>query len=142
MKKSLLFSLLCILLVSTSCVSQKSSDSFLVKPNNIRFEVSMQDLDCLGTITVEMEYKKYGFITKIYTINGEPYNPRQYQTTSIAHKVSLGSLGKINKALYKVHEQYPDADYVLPTYRNKEVQYMNGGKIIKETLTVKVYKIK
>lgn len=142
MKKSLLFSLLCILLVSTSCVSQKSSDSFLVKPNNIRFEMSMQDLDCLGTMTVEVEYKKYGLITKIYTVNGEPYNPRYYNATTLSYRTPIDVQSQMSKALYKVHEQYPDADYVLPTYHNKEVQIMNGGKIIKETLTVKVYKIK
>jgi hypothetical protein len=48
----------------------------------------------------------------------------------------------MDKALYKVHEQYPNADYILPTFHKKEVQYMNGGRIVKETLTVKAYKIK
>ena len=142
MKKSIIFCLLCILMVGTSCVSQINTSSYLVKPDRVRLEVTMQDLECIGTMDVQIEYKKYGLITKIYTINGEKYNPRQYATTSL----SCNTLGKglvyMDKALYKVHEQYPNADYILPTFHKKEVQYMNGGRIVKETLTVKAYKIK
>lgn len=142
MKKSILFSLLCLLLLGTSCVSQRNSGSYLVEPDQVRLEVNMQDLECLGTMDVEIEYKKYGLITKIYTVNGEKYDPRHYQTTSLARKNWFDGLFMMDKALYKVHEQYPEADYVLPTFHKKDVQYMLGGRIIKETLTVKAYKIK
>ena len=88
----------------------------------------MQDLECLGTMNVEIEYKKYGLITKIYTVNGEKYDPRHYQTTSLARKNWFDGLFMMDKALYKVSEQYPDADYVLPNgviavEKNTEVAY-------------------
>ncbi|MGN1239799.1 MAG: hypothetical protein ACI4TV_02870 [Paludibacteraceae bacterium] len=143
MKKCLYITLLALLTIgATSCVSQKNQSNYIIKPDQIRLEVNMSDLQLLGTTTVEMEYKQYGIITKIYTINGQPYNPRNYSTTSLSAK--HGSyVGKMEKALYKVHDEFPGADYVMPTFHTKEVQYMQGGgKIIKETIVVKAYKIK
>lgn len=101
MKKSFLFTLLAVLALTTSCVSQKNNSGFAVKPNEVRLEIGMDDLTYLGTVNVEIEYKKYGAITKIYTVNGTNYDPRYFTETTI--------IGKTKGALFakrKVHEKF------------------------------------
>lgn len=141
MKKSFLFTLLAVLALTTSCVSQKNNSGFAVKPNEVRLEIGMDDLTYLGTVNVEIEYKKYGAITKIYTVNGTNYDPRYFTETTLSVKLPMGA-GMLQKALYKVQDTYPDAEFAIPVNHRKEVMYMNGGRIIKETMAVKTYKLK
>lgn len=143
MKKSFLFTLLAVLALTTSCVSTKNSSDFAVKlnPDEVRLRIGMDDLAYIGTVNVEVEYKQYGVITKIYTVNGVNYDPRHFTETSLTVKLPAGA-GILKKALYKVQDTYPEADFAIPFNHRKEVMYMNGGRIIKETMSVKTYKLK
>ena len=141
MKKSFLFTLLALLALTTSCVSQKNNAGFAVKPNEVRLEIGMDDLTFLGTGNVEIEYKKYGAITKIYTVNGTNYDPRNFTETTLSVRLPMGA-NMLQKALYKVQDTYPDAEFAIPVCHKKEVMYMNGGRIIRETMSVKTYKLK
>jgi len=141
MKKSLLFILPVLLTLTTSCVSQKNNAGFAVNPDEVRLEIGMDDLTYLGTVSVEIEYKQYGAITKIYTVNGTDYDPRHFTETTLSVKLPAGA-NLIRKALYKVQDTYPDAEFAIPVNHRKEVMYMNGGRIIKETMSVKTYKLK
>lgn len=130
-----------VALFATSCVSQRSIKSYF-NPDEVRVEMNMDDFEYMGSVSVSAEYKTYGLCVKTISLNGEAYNPRQYTTTDF----SLGDRTKyskeIRKALYKVTEMYPDADYIVPTVYNKTIDHMIGGRIINETLTIKVYRFK
>lgn len=130
-----------VALTATSCVSQRSSKSYF-SPDEVRVEMNMDDFEYMGQVSVSAEYKTYGLCVKVISLNGETYNPRQYTTTDF----SLGRRAKyskeIRKALYKITETYPEADYIVPTVYNKTIDHMIGGRIINETLTVKVYRFK
>lgn len=132
--------LLFIAVLGTSCVSQHSVDTnySALHPDLVRLNLTMADYQYLGDVTIEMEYKTYFGIPKILTINGQPYDPRFYRETNIcfSQKVRLGIL---KKALFKVTDTYPNADYLVPATSTDIVEHMMGGRIHKRTMTVKAY---
>ena len=135
--------LLFVAAIGTSCVSQHKVERNYseFRPNIVRLNLTMDDYQYLGDVTIDVEYKTYlGIFRKILTVNGEPYDPRFYTNTDIAfgRKVKLGLL---NKALYKVTATYPDADYLVPVSFNDIVEHMPAGRIHKCSLSVKAYAI-
>lgn len=129
-----------IVLFTTSCVSQKTATTYTYQPEKV-LKIEMSDMTYLGNVTIEVEYKTYGLITKIYTVNGTAYDPRFYSETKLVSASSNYSK-YLNKAMYKVQEVYPEAEYILPVVEKKQIEYMNGGRIIKETMVVRAYKLK
>lgn len=144
MKRTLYAWLLALpLLILSSCVSQqninKNYGSF--RPDQIRLEMSMADYNYLGDVTVEVEYKTYlGIFHKLLTVNGEPYNPRFVTKTNIRMNQRV-SLGYMKKALYKVTDLYPNADFILPVSEQEIIEHMPMGRIKKRTMTFKVFAI-
>lgn len=134
--------LLFVAVLGTSCVSQKKVDKNFsdFRPDVVRLNLTLDDYQYLGDITVDVEYKTYFGIQKIYTVNGEPYDPRFYRETHISFGRNI-NLGPLSKALYKVTDTYPNADFVVPAGFTDNVEYMAGGRIHHRTMTVKVYAI-
>lgn len=131
------------LLLMSSCVSQQKFSSTFFKPDRIRLELSMQDMTYLGDVTVSVTYKRYfGIFVKTLQINGDNYNPRYQQKARFALNANIGCDPRLKKALYKVQEVYPDADYIIPASFNETVDKMIGGRIVTEQMRVKVYKLK
>ncbi len=127
----------------SSCVNHHVATKTFFKTDEVRLEMSMQDMEYLGTVTVNAEYKTYlGIFTKGLTINDQLYDTRNYTKTHLANVSSSQYSKFITKALYKVTDTYADADYVIPTSHKKDVEHMIGGRIIKESLTLKVYRLK
>lgn len=127
----------------SSCVSHHAVNKTYFRPDEVRLELNMQDMEYVGQVTVETEYKRYlGLLIKMLTINGEPYNSRQYTISDLALNPYVHCSKYIQKALYKVTDTYPEADYAIPTFYKKEVEHMFGGKIIKESMIIKVYRLK
>lgn len=134
--------LLFMAVIGTSCVSQKKVDKNFsdFRPQVTRLELTMDDYQYLGDVTVEVEYKTHLGAPRIYTVNGEKYDPRFYRETQIAFGRNI-KLGPLSKALYKVTDTYPDADFLVPAAFTDEVQYMLGARFHHRTMTVKVYAI-
>jgi len=134
--------LLFMAVIGTSCVSQKKVDTNYsdFRPRVTRLELTMDDYQYLGDVTVEVEYKTYFGIPKIYTVNGEKYDPRFRRQTNIAFGRPV-KLGPLSKALYKITDTYPDADYILPCSYADNIEYMNAGRIHHRSLKVKVFAI-
>lgn len=131
-----------VTLLVTSCVSQHSVNRTYapLTPDVVRLNVTMEDYVYLGEQTVEVTYKTYlGIFRKVLTINGEDYNPRYYRSTYLALNRSVRVNSIMRKALYKVADTYPGADYIMPVTHDIEVKHMLGGRITKETMTIKVF---
>lgn len=136
--------LLLVAVLGTSCVSQHNVERNYseFRPDIVRLNLTMDDYQYLGDVTIDVEYKTYlGIFRKILTVNGEPYNPRFYTNTRIALGKNVKCLGALHKALYKVTATYPNADYIMPASYSDEVQHMLGGRIHKRSMTLKVYAI-
>lgn len=122
-------------------VSGVQSTSFV--PDYVRIEANINDYAQLGESTVTLEYRKYlGFINKIDKVNGEDYNFRDVKIIELEGKTNIKLNGDIKKALYKVVEEYPNADYYVPVMKQTEVERMFLGKYIKESVILKAYKLK
>lgn len=145
MKKYLYIIVATLSLLMTSCVSQREVNrnySSPFRPNVIRLDMTMDDYEYLGQVTVEVEYKLYlGIFKKNLTINGENYNPRQFRVTNL-NLYPYSNTSVFRKALYKVVDLYPNADYIVLASKQKEIQHMFGGRIVKETMTVKVFSVR
>jgi hypothetical protein len=113
------------------------------KPDQVRLYMTMADYQYLGDVTVDVEYTTYlGIFRKIKTVNGEPYDPRFYHVTNIGFRGNINrKLGALKKALYKVTETYPNADYIMPASYNDVVEHMFGGRTHKRSMVVKVYAV-
>ncbi len=137
--------LLFVAVLGTSCVSQHNVERNYseFKPDQVRLYMTMDDYQYLGDVTIDVEYTTYlGIFRKIRTVNGEPYDPRFYHETHIGFKGNIdASLGALHKALYKVTETYPNADYIMPASYNDVVEHMFGGRHHKRSMVVKVYAV-
>lgn len=122
-------------------VSGVQSTSFT--PDYVRVDANINDYVQLGEITVTVESREYlGFINKIDKINDEDYNFRDVKIVKLEGKTNIKLNGDIKMALYKVIEEYPNADYYVPVMKQTEVERMFLGKYIKESVTLKAYKLK
>ncbi len=135
--------LMLVLLMLTSCVSQHTINRHSYRPDVVHLKMTMDDYEYMGDVTVEAEYKIYlGIFRKVLTINGEPYSPRYRSYTRLTIDPRIRTPHFINRALYKVLDTYPDADYIIPGAYKKVVDHMLGGRIVKEQQTLKVYRLK
>ena len=142
MKKYITVLALGMALLFPSCVSQHKTLRHYTPftPDVVRLNMTMHDYRYLGEVTMEVTYKTYlGSIGKVLTINGEAYNPRYYRSTQILWDERVPMSSVMRKALYKVTDTYENADYILPVKQEKTYDHMIGGRIVKETLTVKVF---
>lgn len=135
-----------IVLSFSSCsglrqVSGVQSTSFA--PDYVRVEANINDYTQLGETTVTLEYRKYlGFINKIDKVNGVDYNFRDIKIIELEGETNIKLNGDIKIALYKVVEEYPNADYYVPVMKQTDVERMFMGKFVKESVTLKAYKLK
>ena len=112
-------------------------------PDYVRVEANINDYEQLGETTITVESRQYlGFINKIDKINDEDYNFRDVKIVELEGKTNIRLTGDIKKALYKVVEEYPEADYYVPVIKQTEVERMFLGKFTKESVTLKAYKLK
>ena len=112
-----LLTIIAVVLLSASCVSQRriSTEAAAFRPNQVRLDLTMQDYQYLGEVTVSAEYTRYlGIFVKIRSINDVPYDPRNTTYTTINMSSKFYVSRYLHQALYQVTTQYPGADYIIP----------------------------
>lgn len=109
-----------------------------------RVNTNISDYTLLGETEVSVEVRSYlGFIEVIDKVNGEVYNKTDQKIVSLEgmnQAVRMDS--NIERALYKVLETYPNADYYVPVSTKLEIEKLFLGKHTIETVRVKAYKLK
>lgn len=140
--------LFCLLMIvgATSCsglydYTKVNSASFV--PEDVRLNMDMKDFELLGATSVSVSMRNYfGIFHMIDEINGEVYNRRNIKKVDWYGYKQFPVRGRINKATYKAVEEYPEADYYVPMYSNRQVMRMFLGKRVKQELIIKAYKLK
>ncbi len=147
MKASIKWALgLFFLMGMTSCAglydySKVNSASFV--PEEVRLNMDMNDFELLGASSVSISFRNYfGIFTTIDELNGEVYDRRNIKKVDWYGHKKFPVNGRINKATYKVVEEYPNADYYVPMYSDRQVVRMFLGKRVKQQLVIKAYKLK
>lgn len=122
-------------------MSDVQSTSFT--PNYVRVDANINDYELLGETTVSVESRIYlGVIKKIDEINDVQYNFRNIKIVQLEGNTNIKLKGGINKALYKVVEEYPNADYYVPVVKKTDIERMFLGKYVKESIVIKAYKLR
>ncbi|MFI3318176.1 MAG: hypothetical protein SNH88_03210 [Rikenellaceae bacterium] len=125
---------------STSIV--RSSDAISFKPTEVRLDLEMTDFVLLGDVEVSIDKRTYlGVFTSIDKVNGEEYNRREKERLRVSN-LRFAYEGTLSKALYKITEKYPDADYILPVYSSQKKNQLFLGSITTTNAKFKVYKFK
>lgn len=122
-------------------MSGVQSASFV--PDYVRVDANINDYAQLGETTVTIESRRYlGFINKLDKVNGEDYDFRDVKVIELEGETNINLRGDIKKALYKVVEEYPNADYYVPVMKKTEIERMFLGRYVKESVTLKAYILK
>jgi hypothetical protein len=137
--------LLSLILFSACSVTEvnKSSRSADFTPDIVEMHVTPDDYQYLGEMEVSVEHKRYFGIFKVMgNINGEPAKRRMQKSITLYGSQWMNVSDHLRRALFKVHQQYPEGDLVVPAYKISKKKKMFLGRRIKETLKVKIYKRK
>ena len=100
------------------------------------------DLKYLGQSEISIEYRTYlGFIRTIDKINGEPYMREERIFTDIdaGHPQGLRLSGFLNRASYKVLEEYPEASYFILVSKSRHKTRLFLGGEVTEKAIIKAY---
>ena len=112
---------------------------------SVRLDVHPSDIEFLGETEISIEYQTYlGFIRIIDKINGETYDGK---TRSYSHlggsqfDKSALCVHSLDRAAYKVIEEFPDATYYMVAHQTVERNRMFMSSDVKVKATVRAYKV-
>ncbi|WP_235336603.1 hypothetical protein [Bacteroides caecigallinarum] len=135
------FIILIVMTFITSCGSITKSSVF--RPDDVRLNVGMEDLEYLGETEISVSYSTYlGFISVIDKVNGEDYSYMESKTTTFDSYMSGLLNGKLKKAAYKALEDFPEATYFIPVYRKTEADRLFLGREVNQVAKIRAYKFK
>lgn len=112
-------------------------------PGLVKLDLTMADFEYIGSVKVDVSYRTYLSGIMVYdTINHLPYDRRVTRTVHFTGDKGMYLSLPIQKATYKVVDTYPQADYYVPIYRDKQTEKMFLGSRTTESVIFKVYKQK
>lgn len=126
-----------VTLLLASCGTVKSDHTYSPEVN--RFYMS--DLVYLGETEIEVSYSSYfGLFKKLHTVNGKEYDSSQKKYAYLGSE-SFKAYG-LNKATYKVLEQFPEGRYfkVVRRTKTKERLFLGAETQVKALIRVYTYK--
>ena len=135
----ILFAVLATVLASCS-ISSKAS----FVPDTTQLNLSLDDMEYLGDIVVSIDYDRYlGIFHKIHKINDVAYDGKKVDR--VKTNVFQGGINvnpMIVRALPKVYETYPDAEYVVCVGESTHTEVLFLGSEVSVSARMKVYKFK
>ena len=124
-----------MLCLSSCSVVRQSTYS----PRAVQYNLCMADFEYLGETEISVEYRTYlGVFRSIDVVNGEKYDGKKTVYTKLSGCTSL----MLNRAAYKVWEEYPDADYLVVSRSQRSTERLLLGGEVKISAKVKAYKLK
>ncbi len=127
--------------IAASC-SITSKSSFA--PDYTQLSIGMEDLEFLGDAEVSVEYDRYlGIFRKLNKINGVEYDGKQVdKVTGFVFQGNVIPDAMLGRALPKVYETYPDAEYIVFVNQSKHKEILFLGAEVEVKARVKVYKFR
>jgi len=121
---------ICVLVLA-ACVSSCSiTRNRTYSPAVTQLNVHMDDLEYLGETEITVEYRTYlGFINVVDKINGELYDGKEIKTLVISNgNCSTSLVGKLDRASYKLAEEFPGADYFIVAGQSmtRDILFLGG----------------
>jgi hypothetical protein len=147
MKKNIvkLLSLIALLFLS-SCSGlyhYNKVNTISLTPDHVRLNMDMENIELLGSTTISLSSRTYlGIFKTIDSVNNVKYNFREVKKVDLGRRKSISLSKDLRKAAYKVIEEYPDADFYVPVYSQKQVRRLFLGKQQTKTAVIKAFKLK
>ena len=133
------------ILFMSSCIgtySSKVSRTTSFYPNFIFYELDSEEIQLLGEMEISITYRRYFGIFRVYEkINGEDVNRRVINTITLYGDKNIPISPILQRALYGAHVQYPEADFLIPSYEIEELQTMFLGRRVEKRAKIKAYKL-
>lgn len=144
MKQIRLFTAVVIATLLASCATTRHNSTYSnVDPTEVRLNIDMHDMECLGEVEISITEEIYlGFIKSTRYVNGQKYQGWNKTTTSLAGTTWDKSAKGMEKATYKVLEKFPKADFYKVVRQSVKTQRMFGMKEVSRTATIKAYRVK
>ena len=134
-----------LLVFMSSCIgtyNTKSSRTASFYPNLVWYELTSDDMELLGEMEISISYRRYLGIFRVYDkINGEDVNRRVINTVSLYGDKNVPLSPILKRALYEVHIQYPDADFLIPVFETEQKETMFLGRRVEKRAKIRVYKL-
>lgn len=144
MKSLKYFAIVLMGVLASSCMTSRHNSAFSsMNPDEVRLNIDMHDMDCLGEVEISLTQDVYfGCIVSTRTVNGEKYDSWKKTTTSLAGATWGHKAYGMELAAGKVLEKYPNADFYKVVRETRKVQRMFCMKEVTRTATVKAYRLK
>ena len=146
MMKKLLIALSAVVLVcATSCSGLRTFQKVQgvrTTPDIVRLEMNFDHMIPLGETTISIETRTYlGIFVQLDKVNGVDYDRRNQRTAWVkGDGLNFRLAGNLRKALVKVVDEYPTADYYVVTSSKVETNQMFLGKSQTKSMVVKAYR--
>lgn len=130
-------------LLFTSCGTTTSTRSF--SPHITQLIYQNDDLEFVGETEVSVNYSTwlFGAFYQIHTVNGVEYDSSNKKITNLDNGISLPFLSsKLDKATYKVIEQFPEARYFQIVRQTSEKEKLFLGNEYTKKALIRAYKIR
>lgn len=129
-----------VALLCSCSVTRQSSFA----PSQTELELTMDDLNYLGDVEISVEYSKYlGIFTRVHSINGVIYDGKVRESAyARSYIAGVGLNPLLYRALPKVYETYPKAEYLIVTgqHASNKILFLGSERVV--TARVKAYSIK
>lgn len=120
-----------------------TANALRLTPDEVRLNLDMDNFELLGETIISVQTRTYfGIFTKTDSINGESYNFRQVKRTDLKGWNQMKIDRHLRKALYKVVEEFPHADYYVPVFEKTDKERLFLGRYEKKQMTVKAYRFR
>ncbi|MCK4919401.1 MAG: hypothetical protein KAS71_00055 [Bacteroidales bacterium] len=144
--KYLLFLLIIISIAFTSCTSSRTmkiSRTASFYPDLVRMDISTSDLEFIGEKEISISISRYFGVIRIF----EAINDKEVTNRMVNQVILLGDqnlpLGPaLRRALYDVYIEFPDADFMIPSYVIEERENLFLGRKVMQKALIKAYKLK
>ena len=129
----------------SSCIgtyNTKSSRTASFYPNLVWYELTSDDMELLGEMEISISYRRYLGIFRVFDkINGEDVNRRVINTVSLYGDKNVPLSPILKRALYEVHIQYPEADFLIPAFETEQKETMFLGRRVEKRAKIRAYKL-
>ncbi len=135
-----------LLIFLASCSNYKTlsvKKTTSLSPDIVRLDVSLDDLEYLGKTEISIASRRYlGIFAKLDSINSESYHYQNKKMVTLNGFSDIKLSGHMNKAAYKVVEEFPEATFYVPGNYTRKYHQMFLGKWIWKKMEIHAYKYK
>lgn len=145
MKKYIALSVAVIatILFAGCATSRHQSMHSTFRPDDVRLNIAVQDMECIGETEISISEDIYfGIFKSTREVNGQKYDSWNKKTASLYGATWGHKARGFRKATPKVVEMFPDADFYQVVRESSKVERMFGMNAITRTALVKAYKLK